>query len=113
VSTAGAYQASTGHEGAPISGPLIRVRIERLVLEGLEVGDGAAVARALEAELAARLGAGTLPAALTAPAAQARLQAPAIRLDPAMAPASLGRRVAEALDAGLRPATAPLGGGQR
>ena len=95
-----------------MSRPLIRVRIEWLVLDGLEVGDGGAVARALEAELAARLAAGTLPASFTAPAGQARLVAPAVRLDPAMAPATLGRRVAEALDGGLRSAVTPPGGGE-
>jgi hypothetical protein len=96
-----------------MSRPLIRVRIERLVLDGLEVGDGGPVARALEAELAARLAVGTLPASFATPASQAKLLAPAVRLDPAMAPATLGRRVAEALDGGLRSAVAPTEGGER
>ena len=38
-----------------MTGPLLRVRIERLVLDGVEAGDGAVVVRALEAELARRL----------------------------------------------------------
>lgn len=83
--------------------PLLRVRIERLVLEGIDAGDGGAVARALQAELARRLAGGTVPSLLAAAGDHPALQAPAVRLDPATAPAVLGRRVAAALHAGLRP----------
>jgi hypothetical protein len=86
-----------------MTGPLLRVRIERLVLEGVDAGDGAAVARALEAELAGRLAGGSVPPLLAAAGDHPRLQAPAVQLDPATAPGVLGRRVAAALHAGLRP----------
>jgi len=86
-----------------MTGPLLRVRIERLVLDGVEAGDGAAVARALEAELARRLARGGVPSLLAAAGDHPHLQAPTVQLDPATAPGVLGRRVAAALHAGLQP----------
>jgi hypothetical protein len=83
--------------------PRVRVRIERLVLDGVETADGRAVARALEAELAARLAHGGLPQLLAAAGDHPRLQAPAVQLDPATAPGALGQRVAAALHTGLQP----------
>jgi hypothetical protein len=102
MTTTGAGQAPPSAAGAPATRPLVRVRIERLVLHGLEVGDGRAVARVLEAELAARLARGQLPPLLATTADHPRLPAPAIRFDPATDPGDVGRRVAEVLDAGLR-----------
>ena len=77
--------------------PLVRVRIDRLVLDGVGSGRPAAlVARAIEAKLARLLAEGGLPAGATVPVRLARVDAPDAR--PAAAgEAALGAAVADSL----------------
>jgi len=85
----------------------VRVHIERLVLEGLQVGphQGEAVAHALEAELTERLARAEplFPGSAALPSL--RLEAPG--LERARTSQALGRQVARALATGLGSAEPP------
>jgi hypothetical protein len=79
----------------------IRVHIERLVLEGLPLGehDGPRVQAAVETELARLLG--DQAPAMTG-GATPRAHAPEIRIAEDVRPAALGRAIARSLHRGLK-----------
>ena len=79
--------------------PSVRVRIERLVLEGLPLtrAQGEQVGAALEAELARLLAEGRLDPALLASVALPSLPAGSLRLGGDASPARLGRQIARAI----------------
>jgi hypothetical protein len=83
----------------------IVVRIERLVVEGLELGPGAGarLQMALEVELARRLAAGGLALAWQAGGAVPALPAAEVVLPTTAGPVEWGRQIAAAVYAGLGP----------
>lgn len=79
----------------------IELHIERLVLEGIDLTPGRAdtLRRTLHTELVRLLQEQGLPTGIKM--AVPRLQAPAINVPHAVAPAELGRRVARSVHGGL------------
>ena len=81
----------------------INVHIERLVLEGLELGPGQGelVRAAVVAELTRLLTAGGLGAQLQSDAALPSVRADALHLEPAGGPAQIGQQIAQAVYGGI------------
>jgi hypothetical protein len=99
----------------------VHVHVERLVLDGLELGAGDAprIAAALDRELARLLtAAGRAPDGLRSDATLARLRTPDAALPAGAAPETIGAHLAGAVHAGIagggpRPAAAHPSGGRR
>ena len=81
----------------------IRIHIERLVLEGLEMGagDGAKVKRAVEAELSRLLSARGVAPSLHGGGALARIQANPVSMAKDTDPETLGERIASSVYGGI------------
>jgi hypothetical protein len=78
----------------------VDLQIDRLVLDGFQPLDRAALAHALEAELARLIGVQGLPPQLASPGA-ARLDGGSFELPPGASPAELGQSIAHGLYRGL------------
>lgn len=81
---------------------VIDLHIERLVLEGLDLRDGDIVARALEGELARRLGLSGATIQVAEHRHIERLDAGAVPFPRNDGPAAAGQALAGAVDQGLR-----------
>ena len=81
----------------------VRLRIERLALEGFDFDSlqRGAVRRAVEAELATLLAGQTLPARLRAGGSSRQPPGPVLRIEAWSDPADLGRQVARAVYEGM------------
>ncbi|WP_125612928.1 hypothetical protein [Specibacter cremeus] len=75
------------------------VRIDRLIVEGVPVGDAGALRAAVAAALARRLAGADAPG----PRADAARRAPDIAYDGGTSPAELGGRIAAAIVEGIWP----------
>lgn len=92
----------TERDPAVPAAPSVRLRVDRLVLDGipLAAADRPLVRAALEAELARLLGEGGISAEWTGGGAVPRLRAPAV-VDATADAASLGRQIANAVYGGI------------
>ena len=88
----------------PVPAPSVRLRIERLALNGfaLDARQQRTVRRAAEAELGTLLAGDRLPARLLAGGAVPRIRGGELRIGAWTDPAHLGRQVAQAVYAGFQ-----------
>jgi hypothetical protein len=81
----------------------VRVRIDRLILDGLPVSrlQGPMVQAAVEAELARMIGAGGISPELHAAGAVSSVSANSIQFVPGIKPSCLGRQIAKSVYGGI------------
>jgi hypothetical protein len=84
----------------------LELHVDELVLEGVDAAHRDAVAEAMRAELAALIARGGVSAELLGGGAL-RLDGGSLTVEPGLAPAALGVRIARAVHAGMGESTPP------